>query len=421
MTDAGKNLRRLLVLMAFGLTYGFMYILPYMKYTFYDQMMAAMQCTNEQLGALMSMYAIACTLSYLPGGWVADRFSSKSILVFSSLANGLLCFAFMLTYKSYAAAQIIWFLCAFTGGFAFWPALLKGIRLLGNKEEHGRLYGIFEGLNGLASLVVSFLMIAVLAIFSGNLVTGFRGAVGTMGGLCILAGAALFFLYDENLTEREEGENEDEKIDLKQFVQVFRMPVVWLVAFMMFGQVFFTTGMSYLTPYSTSVFGIGASMAAVIGTLRTYGVRFIGGPAGGFLSDSGFHSASKAQVLSFACCGLIMAVFLVLPTGAPIALVAVLLVGIGVALYAEKGPLYAVLPELRVSRTVTGTAIAFVTMIGYLPDMFAHVIFGKWLDQLGDAAYHRIFGFSAAVALICVVLSLICVKLAVKAKREEKK
>lgn len=422
MANTGKNFKKMLVLLAFGLTYGFMYILPYMKYTFYDQMIAAMQCTNEQLGSLMTMYAIACTLSYLPGGWVADKFKCKNVLVWSSIVNGILCFVFMFTYKSYRAAQIIWFLCAFTGGFAFWPALLKGIRLLGNKEEQGRLYGIFEALNGVSALIVSFLMIGVLAVFADNLLLGFKGAVGTMGALCVLAGIVLFFLYDENLTTKEdESEKESDNIDLKQFIEVFKMPVVWLVAFMMFGQVFFAAGMSYLTPYSTGVFGIGASIAAIIGTLRLYGARFVGGPAGGYLSDKTFKSASKGQVFFFALCGILMALFLVLPAGTNTTLIAILLVGVGVAFYMEKGPLYAVLPELKVPRKVTGTAIAFVTLIGYLPDMFAHKIFGKWLDLYGDAAYQRIFGFSAGIAIACVVLSLICVVLVKKYMNEESK
>lgn len=54
-----NNGRRLLLLITLGIAYGFMYVMPYMKSSFYDQMIAAMQCTNEQLGALMTYYTIA--------------------------------------------------------------------------------------------------------------------------------------------------------------------------------------------------------------------------------------------------------------------------------------------------------------------------------------------------------------------------
>ena len=64
-----KNTKRFLLLLALGIAYGFMYVMPYMKSSFYDQMIAAMGCTNAQLGSLMTYYAVACTVSYLPGGW----------------------------------------------------------------------------------------------------------------------------------------------------------------------------------------------------------------------------------------------------------------------------------------------------------------------------------------------------------------
>ena len=73
-----KNTKRFLLLLALGIAYGFMYVMPYMKSSFYDQMIAAMGCTNAQLGSLMTYYAVACTVSYLPGGWIGDKFEPKT-------------------------------------------------------------------------------------------------------------------------------------------------------------------------------------------------------------------------------------------------------------------------------------------------------------------------------------------------------
>lgn len=65
-SNASKNVKRFLLLFALGIAYGFMYVMPYMKSSFYDQMIAAMGCTNAQLGSLMTAYCICCTVSYLP-------------------------------------------------------------------------------------------------------------------------------------------------------------------------------------------------------------------------------------------------------------------------------------------------------------------------------------------------------------------
>lgn len=418
MDKINKNIKRYLLLFAFGLTYGFMYTLPYMKYSFYDHMIAAMGVTNEQLGQLLSIYAIACTLSYLPGGWIADKVKPKTILVVSSFVNGALCFLFMLTYQNYTMAMAIWAAVAFTGGFAFWPALLKGIRLIGSEEEQGRMFGIFEAFNGAASIVVNFIMIYVLSIFADNLIIGFKGAVAVMGSLCVLAGILLLVLFDEKLMVSTSKED-SQKIDFKQFLDVFKLPGVWITAILMFGQVAFITGMSYLTPYSTSVLGLSLTAAATIGAIRTYGIRFIGGPLGGFVSDNVLKSACKGQVLSFGLCALTLGIFTILPPGQSNVVLVVLMLMIATALYMVKGPLYAVVPELRVPKAVTGTALAVITLIGYLPDMFAHKLFGRWLDLYGDAGYNRIFVSTIGMAIICMAVAFIGVRLSTKYKKQK--
>ena len=59
--------------------------------------------------------------------------------------------------------------------------------MTGTDEEQGRMYGIFEALNGLASLLLSFIMIGVMAVVGGSdLITGFKSALAFMGGLSIV-------------------------------------------------------------------------------------------------------------------------------------------------------------------------------------------------------------------------------------------
>ena len=90
-----NNFRRFMLLFALGIAYGFMYVMPYMRSTFYDQMIEAMGVTNAQLGALSTYYAIACTVSYLPGGWIGDKFNPKPVLLLSILGQVALCVIFM--------------------------------------------------------------------------------------------------------------------------------------------------------------------------------------------------------------------------------------------------------------------------------------------------------------------------------------
>ena len=113
-----------------------------------------------------------------------------------------------------AILYLIWLLMALTGGFAFWPAIMKGIRMTGTDEEQGRMYGIFEALNGLASLLLSFIMIGVMAVVGGSdLITGFKSALAFMGGLSIVSGILVAILMPKDAAY---GVSEEEKENAKK-------------------------------------------------------------------------------------------------------------------------------------------------------------------------------------------------------------
>ena len=356
-SNASKNVKRFLLLFALGIAYGFMYVMPYMKSSFYDQMIAAMGCTNAQLGSLMTAYCICCTVSYLPGGWIGDKFNPKPVLLISIFGQAALSFLFMFTYKSYTMAVIIWLLMGLTGGFAFWPAIMKGIRMTGTDEEQGRMYGIFEALNGLASLLLSFIMIGVMAVVGGSdLITGFKSALAFMGGLSIVSGILVAVLMPKDAAygvSEEEKENQ-KKITFKDYVSAFKIPGVWIMAILVWCYVTISAVASYLTPYSTGVLGMSATLAATIGTFRTYGCRLIGGPLGGYLADKAFKSVSKEQLLGQLACLVTIGIFLVLPGGTSGGLLVFIIAGASTFL-GMAGKL--ILPDLSSSNNVIAALV----------------------------------------------------------------
>lgn len=73
--------------------------------------------------------------------------------------------------------------------------MFKGVRLLGNKDEQGRLFGILEGGRGITGTLISFLSLGVYAwMGSGNM--GMRGAMLVYAIALIIFGViALFILH----------------------------------------------------------------------------------------------------------------------------------------------------------------------------------------------------------------------------------
>ena len=405
---AKNNVKRFLLLFALGVAYGFMYVMPYMKSSFYDQMIAAMGCTNAQLGSLMTYYTIALTISYLPGGWIGDKFNPKPVLLASIFGQAILSFLFMFTYQSYTMAVIIWCLMALTGGFAFWPSLMKGIRMTGTDEEQGRIFGIFEALNGCASLLLSFIMLGIMAIAgAGDLVTGFKSAVACMGGLSIVSGLLILVLMPKDATYGATEEEKAATITVRDYIDTFKIPGVWIMAILVWCYVTVSAVASYLTPYSTNVLGMSAVLAASIGTIRTYGCRLIGGPLGGFLADKAFHSVSKEQVLGQLACLVTLGVFLIIPSGINGTVLVILLLLVGVAMFLCKGTYFSVQPELGIPTTVSATAVSIATLIGYLPDMFVHTMFGNWIDTYGNAGYSRIIIYGVGTCVLGAVAAII--------------
>ena len=131
------NMWRLIILAIAGsLIYG----LPYFRTYYYDAYLSAYNLTNIQMGSLGSIFGVFGMVSYLFGGVVADFISPKKLISISLILTGVAGF-FHLVANSYATLLIIYLVWGFTALFAFWPALVKGIRSLASSDEQGKAYG----------------------------------------------------------------------------------------------------------------------------------------------------------------------------------------------------------------------------------------------------------------------------------------
>jgi sugar phosphate permease len=400
------NFGRFLALFSLGFAYGIIYLLPYMKSVFYDQMITATGFTNEQLGQMMSVYAMSCTISYLPGGWIADKFKPRTLLAVSCLANTALCFIFLFIHTNFIVSLIIWIGCGLAGGFAFWPAMLKGVRFIGTRQEQGRIYGIFEALNGITSMLASLVMVWVSTWFI-EMIAGFNGAVIAMGVLGLLSVVLIWFSFKDAITYNEDALEETEKIHIKDFGKVLIMPQVWVPSLLLFCGITMYAGMGYLNPYLTNKMGIGVTLVSFLSSFREYGCR-VGGIGGGWIADKLIGSCARWQVIAQILTGGLILLFIVIPSNSP-ALAIVLMFVFALAVYANRVTTYALLSELRVPTRVAGTALALITLIGYIPDMFVHTMFGNWLDNYGDDGFNRIFTYMGVIGGVGVLFAVVSV------------
>ena len=81
---------RTLVLLILSLIAGLMYLTPLLRFSFYDQMMDALNLTDLQIGTLGTVYAIFCVICYPISGILADKFSTKKLLIIFTFAMGVI-------------------------------------------------------------------------------------------------------------------------------------------------------------------------------------------------------------------------------------------------------------------------------------------------------------------------------------------
>lgn len=391
-----KNVKKYLAILSLSLGAGAIYTMPYIKYVFYDALIESMNITNQQLGFLLTLYSTSCILLYIPGGWVADRFSTRKILSISLFATGLLSFwfAFSLDYKT---SIIIWLLFGFSTGFAYWAASIKAVRLVGDENEQGKMYGLFQGLEGLVLAVGSFISLGLYSRYNSS-VESLKAVVMFYGFLNLFAAVSVFFLFKDNEGQTADG-HAMEKVNIKDIINILKRPQTWLVSIIVFSSYGLYSGQTYLTPYLTDVLGLTVVFSGFIAIFRTYIIRFLSSPLGGYVADKA-KSVSKTLIVGYILTILLLAGFIVMPTGVQAGFTIGLMLVAAIITFAIYGIMWATVEEANIPRHLTGITVGIASIIGYLPDSFMHTLFGNWLDNHGSKGYDYIFIFLIGLSAV---------------------
>lgn len=133
---------------------GTIFKLSSMKDVFYVPMQNDWGLTNTQIGLSFTVYTIVQTTGLFLSLYIADRYSKKILLPFGLIGVGL-CGLYLSTLPSFTGYLICFAAMAFFADVVYWPVLLKAVRLLGTKEEQGRLFGLLEAGRGVVDVIVA--------------------------------------------------------------------------------------------------------------------------------------------------------------------------------------------------------------------------------------------------------------------------
>lgn len=402
--------RQIITLFFLGLGYTVVYATPFIQYVFYDSLVAALGCTQQQLGYLITIFGIGNLLAAV-GGVLSDRFNAKTIYMIGigSICILNLIFAIHMTYRF---ALIAWAGFAIAGLFLYFPAHIKLSRLVGSEKQQGTIFGLVEAFCGLGNVIVNFLALYFFTKFATDKlgINGLRAAIICYAIIGVLTLIVLYFLLPspkEDFVENKKGDISEpaDKMTFKDWIYIFTSPRTWMSGIAVFSTYTMYCTLSYYTPYFSNVLGVSVVFTGGLAIIRTYGTRFIGAPFGGWLGDK---INSLSLVIGISLMGAILCVgsFMFMPKGINANILIAMTIITAIFTYMARGSMFAVPTELKIPRKYAGSTSGLVCAIGYMPDLFIFVLYGYWLDKYGNDGFNKIFTFAIAVMALGVVNSI---------------
>ena len=414
MKDFG--FRKWMIFIILSATVAIAYQLPYLRYTFYDQMMAALQLNDVQMGVLASAVSIASTISYPIGGFLANRFSMRSLINLTLAAFVVLTVAFAFT-TNYIFLIGIHVLYGFFGIATLWSAYLVGIRSLGDESVQSKLFGFSEATRGILQTLLGFAFLAIMGVAATPII-GFKtmlivGAVVT--GIFLVLG--FIFLPKTEKEEKSEVAAED-KVTI---LDVVKNPGVWItIIILICAYSCWSFGNGYLTTYTVRVGGLSESTASTLGMIRSYVIVFVAGFFGGWFLDR-FTYKGKAFIglFSLSAAGFVLIMF----TAKALAISICLTLLLAFIANIMKATYWSVMGQAGIPAKMTALATGFISLIIFLPDAVLPTIIGTWLsnaEAAGNiaAGFDKIFIMLAVFAIVGIIGSVVLVK---RTKSIEKK
>lgn len=401
---------------------GSIYPLIYLRGAYQETILDVFGMTLSQLNGIYSALGLAFVVGYFPSGWLADKFSAKKLIFVSLLACGLagLWFAQIPSYHTVIMIFVIWGIFSV---FTFWSSHMKIVKLLAQKEEEGRFFGILDGGRGLVEAVLAtvalFIFTRVLAGGSGDL-PALQGVIYMYSFVMIIVAFLILFFVQEQAQKvdvhqtQKKPKTSEVKLSQATLMKIMGNKYVWLLGGIIFLSYSLVWTMWYQGGFLQSVIQIDAIRVAQVMVIAMW-MRPVGGTLGGFLGDKFGKANTLAVSLAIGAGGLVA--LAMAPIALPHLFFEVLVIVIHLMIYAIRGLYWSLLGACQIDESVLGLSIGFISLLGYIPDFLAPVI-STWLlaifgDVSGQSAF---FIFNAGLGGLGIMAIIIFKSLLKKEK-----
>lgn len=403
--NRGRSLKKIYLIVFITAFSNIVYIIPYLSLNFYTQFLEAYNLTDGQMGFMMSFFGMTAIPGYLIGGWIADIFNPKKLVILSCVATGVVAIGVALS-PSYGLLLVLYGFYGITSTCLHWGAYLKVIRTLGNQDEQGRLYGVANTGYQMFSLFLQYVILAVLVNLMNSSGFGFRGGVLVYAAISIVIGLLILKVVPNSGKEKYE---KDTGVKLSLIGKALKMPMTWYLGIFTLSYFIILMSLPYVNPYLSSSFGISVAFATVFAVTARTGSIIVMAPVGGFIRDKVLKGKSTRLVLG---CAVLSMIFAAVMTFLPrVAVYAIPMMIVAVLAYLMTGTLattlYTPLSEAKVPIAYTGTILGIASAIGYSSDAWLYNLCGQWIDNYGEVGYRYIWGLSIFAGFMMLVTGVL--------------
>jgi Na+/melibiose symporter-like transporter len=333
---------------------------------------------------------------------------------------------YMATFPDYYSLRWLFGYYGFTTIFLFWAPMIKATRVWGGESKQGLAFGFLDGGRGLVAASFGSIGLFIFAYFLKTEISestflqrkeAFHYVI-LMSSLAILMiGVMVYLLLKPLHPEISKVKSSNKIYSFENFKTVLKYPSVWLMMTIILCAYFGYKVTDIFSLYAKDVLRYDDFQSAKVGTSLLY-IRPIAGIGIGLLADK--TRASLWIIIGFL---LMLITSIIFASGMiseqTIFLFLFSIICMAVGVYSARVLYFALMQEAQLPLAITGTAIGFISVIGYTPDIFAGPLIGILLDTSpGELGHQQVFMVMCGFSFIGLIASVVFYNLA-KQKRSD--
>ena len=369
--------------------------------------------SNFELGTAYGVYGLVAMFAYLMGGPLADRFNPRTMLVIA-LAGTALGGLWLLSIPSLETLILLYAFWGVTTIALFWAPLIRATREWGGELSQGKAFGLLDGGRGLLAAATASVMVLMFAALLptepalANLEQRSAALRQIILLLMLIVGSTavlLWFALPAQAHTMTAAQQATPRLELRAIIRALALPTIWLQAVIILCAYVGFRAIDDFSLYANQVLCSDEVEAAGLSTMALW-VRPFAAVSAGFMADR--FGANKLTAISFVLlaigAGLLASGFIV---QASYSVFVGTTVCMSTGVFALRGLYFAIMQEGRIPLAYTGSAVGFVSFIGYTPDVFMGPLMGWLLDRNPGAAGHQqVFWVVTAFALAGLAASI---------------